>query len=494
MFKYNTPESCGISSEVLEKFVRHINENGYAMHSILMSRGEHIFMDGYWAPFDSESMYRMNSVTKSFVGIAVGLLIEEGRLSEDDKISKFFPEHAEKTAPLARELTVGDLLRMRTTTQVSGHWVYDRLMDRVPQFFETKALRPHDTMFKYDSPGSFVLGVIVEKLTGKPFIEYMKDRLLRRLGFSEDTCCIKGPDGYSWGDSGLLIKMRDLHAFAKFIMDGGVYNGERLMNEDFLRRATSKLSDTTVNGFKAHNTFGYGMQIWKTYEDGFAFFGMGDQLVICVPKKQFIFICTADNQENPGARPVIMDLLYHEVIKALADEPLTENAEAHKSLKTYLSGMKLVSLQGDATATAAKAVDGVTYTLSDNSMKIAYIKINIDEENRRGTLEYKNVQGEKCLHFGLCENVITEFPEEGYPDMQMNVPAPGNKYPCAVSAAWLEERKLGIRVQMIGRHLGGLFIAIGFSDDYREVGVHMVKNTRCFLDTYNGYAAGLRMG
>lgn len=490
MFNYNTPESCGISSAVLERFVRHLDENGYAMHSILMSRGEDIFMEGYWAPFDNESMYRMNSVTKSFVGIAIGLLIEEGRLSEEDKIISFFPEYADITSPLARELTVHDLLTMRTTTQVSGHWVYDRLTDRLPQFFETKALRPHDTMFRYDSPGSFVLCVIAERLTGMPFIEYMKDRLLRKLGFSEETCCIKGPDGYSWGDSGLLIKMRDLHTFAKFIMDGGVYNGERLMNEDFLRRAVSKLSDTTLNGYTAHNTFGYGMQIWKTYEDGFAFFGMGDQLVICIPGRQFIFICTADNQENPASRPVIMDLLYHDIIKALSDKPLPENEAAHGSLKAYLGGLKLVSLHGEPTAPAAKAVNGVTYRLAANPMKLEYIRLNLDKSNRTGTLEYKNAQGEKCLPFGLCENTVTEFPEEGYPDMQMNVPAPGNRYPCAVSAAWLEDRKLGIRVQMLGKHLGGLFIAIGFSADHREVGVHMVKNTRCFLDTYNGYAAG----
>jgi len=491
MFTYTSPESCGISSASVEAFVRRLNDNGYAMHSIMMSRGDCIFAEGYWAPFDSESMYRMNSITKSFVGIAIGLLIDDGKLSEDDRISRFFPEiDDDEISPMARDLTVHDLLTMRTTTLTSGHWVRDKVMDRVPPYYKTKASRPIDTVFRYDSTGSYILGVIVERIIGKPFVEYMKDRLLRELGFSEETCCIKGPDGYSWGDSGLLIKMRDLHTFTKFVMDGGVCNGKRLMNEDFLRRATSKISDTSNNGFKAHNTMGYGMQIWKTYEDGFAFFGMGDQLVICVPKKQFIFICTADNQDNPGSRPVIMDHLYHDIIKALSDKSLPENKAAHESLKTYLSHMKLVSLDGEMTSDIAESINGITYTLSDNPMKIEHIRLDFYVDG--GSLSYKNAQGEKQLDFKLCGNAITKFPEEGYPDMQMNVPCPGNQYPCAVSAAWLEERKLGIRVQMIGKHLGGLMINIGFTPDLGKVGIYMVKNTNCFLHEYSGWADGVR--
>ena len=155
MFTYTSPESCGISSAAVEAFVRRLNDNGYAMHSIMMSRGDSIFAEGYWAPFDNESIYRMNSVTKSFVGIAIGLLIEDGKLSEDDKISKFFPEiDDDKISPMARDLTVHDLLTMRTTTLTSGHWVRDKVMDRVPPYFKAKTSRPIDTVFRYDSTGS----------------------------------------------------------------------------------------------------------------------------------------------------------------------------------------------------------------------------------------------------------------------------------------------------------------------------------------------------
>ena len=185
-----------------------------------------------------------------------------------------------------------------------------------------------------------------------------------------------------------------------------------------------------------------------------------------------------------------MELLYHDIIKELGEEALPENEEANLKLKSYLEELKLVSIKGIDRTAATEKVDGIKYILNKNPMEIEYIKLNFDEAARKGVLEYKNKQGIKFLHFGINENVITEFPQVGYPDMQMGVLCKGNKYPCAVSAAWLEEREIGIKVQMIGKHLGGLFITIGFTKDYNAAGVYMDKNTNCFLAEYSGYAGG----
>ena len=365
MLKYSTPEACGISSSTIEKFVRRLDENGYNMHSIMMSRKGQIFMEGYWAPFNSESMMRMNSITKSFVAIAIGLLCEEKKLSLSDNVADFFPEiPKEDISEYASELTIEDLLAMRTTSVCGGHWVRDGIKDRITPFFTQEAQRPRDTLFYYDTAAAHILCVIVEKVTKMPFYEYMMDKALREIGFSEKTCCIKSSDGYSWGDSGLLCRTKDLHSFAEFVMSGGMYDGKRLMNEPFLRRAVSKISSTNRRGFLAHNTFGYGYQIWRSFEDGFAFFGMGDQLVICVPKKDFIFVCTADNQGNDGSRPVIMELLYHDIIKELGEEALPENEEANLKLKSYLEELKLVSIKGTDRTAATEKVDGIKYILN----------------------------------------------------------------------------------------------------------------------------------
>jgi len=485
--KIVSPESCGISSATVEKYLRILNENGYAMHSVLMSRNGKLFCDAYWKPFDSEYHHRMNSVTKSFVGLAVGALIEEGKLSFDDLISKFFPE-CEIPENVA-DLTVYDLMTMRTPfLHTGGHWVKDGVTDRIPRYFKSNVNRPKQTSFLYDSPGSNMLGVIVERIAGRPFTEYLMDKFLRRIGFSENTRCIKNPDGYSWGDSGLLVRPHDLHSLALLMMNDGIFEGEQLIDRSFLKLATSRISDSNMEGYLAHNTFGYGMQIWKSYDDGFSFNGMGSQFMICVPKRRFIFVCTADNQGNQGANPVILSTLYHNIISELSDDPLPENMMAFESLKSYTSDMELVSQKGEVTSCYSSEYENVTYRLNDNPMKIEWIRLNFTEGG--GILSYKNVQGEKELPFRFGRNLYTDFPQEGYPDMQINVPCPGNKFPCAVSAAWSEPRLLAIRVQMIGKHLGGFYITIAFSGD--EVSLRMLKNTNCILHEYNGQTRGIR--
>ncbi len=492
MFEYASPESCGISSAAVEKYIRRLDENGYAMHSILMARGNKIFAEGYWKPFARDSHQRMNSVTKSFVGIAIGFLIEEGKLSLSDKAIDFFEEIPNsRVHEDVKSLTIEDLLTMRTVSgEPKGHWVRDKKDDRIGAFFMDAPVKKRDTSFRYDSNGSYILCVIVERLTGITFTEYLKKKLLNDIGFSEKTDCIKCPDGYSWGDSGLLCRTQDLLKFAKFVMNKGVYDGKRYMNKDFLSRATSKISNTNIKGFEAHNTFGYGYQIWKTYDNGFAFFGMGDQLVICIPDKDFIFICTADNQGNATARPVIMNVLYYDIIKELSQSSLPENPQAHKGLQAYLGSLELVSIKGEKASPALKHINNKKYILDKNPMEIEYISVSIDEETGKGSFYYKNKQGKKELKFAMCQNEYTLFPEEGYPDMQMNVDCPKNQYPCAVSAAWAEDRSLALKVHMTGKHLGGLYINLGFSEDFKTVSLKMVKNTNCFLNEYAGYAVG----
>ena len=173
---YATPESHGISSAVLEKFVKKLCDRRYPMHSLLMARGDDIILDAYWAPFTRDTLHRQNSVTKSFVSLAIGLLIDEGRVALMDRLIDYFPECKELDVdPERAALTVEDALMMRTSYVATGggHWVRDRKYQRINAFFTTPAVKLNDSMFFYDSTGSYVLGCIVERLTGTSFIEYL---------------------------------------------------------------------------------------------------------------------------------------------------------------------------------------------------------------------------------------------------------------------------------------------------------------------------------
>ena len=96
MFNKVTPENVGISSKYVSQFINTLNERSLATHSIILARGKSIFAESYWAPFDKDFCHRMYSQTKSYVGVAVGILVGEGLLKLNDKIADYFPEKIDR--------------------------------------------------------------------------------------------------------------------------------------------------------------------------------------------------------------------------------------------------------------------------------------------------------------------------------------------------------------------------------------------------------------
>ena len=187
---------------------------------------------------------------------------------------------------------------MMSTAKPAEYWFDARTDDRVRLYFENKAenSRPSGTVYEYDSPGSFVLCALVERLTGKPFLAYLREKLFDKIGVSANIRCLKCPGGHSWGDSAVLCTPRDLLKVARFTMNMGSWNGEQILNKAYMSAAVSKQIDNNVWGVNDHDSQGYGYLFWRTYENSYFFNGMGCQYAVCVPGKDLIMIYNGDNQ------------------------------------------------------------------------------------------------------------------------------------------------------------------------------------------------------
>jgi hypothetical protein len=112
---------------------------------------------------------------------------------------------------------------------------------------------------------------------------------------------------------------------------------------------------------------------------------------------------------------------------------------------------------------------------------------------RGGVLYYENAQGKKELPFTFGAHTFCKFPELGYSDEYGRVKTTnGFMYNCASSAGWLDEQVLSLRVQIIDRYFGNLFMIFAFKGD--EVGISMVKAAEHFLTEYEGRAMGKLKG
>lgn len=485
--EYSTPEKAGIRSENILNYIKTLENARLATHDVLIMRGDKLIYEAYWKPFDRNFAHRMYSVTKSFVAISIGFLEQEGKLSLDDKISKYFAEEL-KAQPdrHMHDQTVRHMLMM-STAKTPQDWFKAKPQDRVKFYFQNPGTesRPSGTLFEYDSTGSFVLGALVERLSGMSLIDYLRSRLFDKLGISREAHFLKCPGGHSWGDSALICTPRDLMLTARFMMNKGKWNGEQLLNEKYVTDATSKQISNALFNDDEFNTQGYGYLIWRSFDNSFCFFGMGCQYALCVPDKDLILVYNADNQGKDYAGKLVIESFFKLIAHTAVDTELPEDTEAARELADYSAKLTLLAARGLISSPIAEKINGQTYVLDENPMGITQIRFDLREDG--GTLYYTNAQGDKELAFGFGENVFTFFPQDGYADETGTV-AGSRRYRCAASACWEEESHLAIKVQIIDTYFGVLDMHFSFCDQL--VGIRMVKTAEDFLNEYVGFAGG----
>lgn len=483
-----TPEQAGLSSVDIQKYIDFLEQSRFSSHCMVIARGDDIIFEKYWEGFGPDYLHRQYSASKSIVGIAVGFAIQDGYFSLDDKMIDLFPEEL-KNQPdeNIRNQTVRNMLMMSTSHVDRGWFAGHTCTDRVQHYFDSQdpaTSHPAGTIFCYDSEGSFVLGALVERKVGKPFMDYLREKLFDKIGVSKEAYCLKCPGGHSWGDSAVICSSRDLLLMARFMMNKGKWNGEQLLDEKYVIDATSKLTAVgTLNEYTADRQ-GYGYLIWRTYDNGWFFNGMGSQFAIAVPDKDLIMVYNADNQGMSHKEPIIGGF-FDMIARKIQDEPMPENPEA---LAEASKTLPLMTAKGEMDSEWRERVNGVTYNMAQNNMGIT--KLSLHFEGDEGEMRYTNAQGDKVIRFGFGRNIFEDkFPQEGYSDDVGGVETKNYYYKYAASAAWTNPWQLHLKVQIVDKYFGRLDIVLSFAEGGRLT-VQMTKTAEDFLNEYKGWAQG----
>ena len=493
MLNQITPEQAGISSRQVEKFLRKLEQRGLATHDVLLMRGKDIFAEAYWKPFHKDFCHRQYSQTKSFVGVAVGLLVDDGKVELDAPICSYFPEYDPNTLPEnLRKQTVRHMLTMETCGSPPS-WFESEDPDRLHLYMtQNPATIPSGLRWAYDSPGSQVLCTLVERVAGMPLFDFMNQRIFRHLDAFHTASILKTKNDDSWGDSALLCTARDMAAFARFVMDHGKWEGKQLMSESYLRAATAPLVSNDKMGFSSFDSSGYGYQIWALGEEGFFFNGMGAQMTFALWEQDLIFVINSDDQGYAESKVQIYNAFRDEIVDHLADHPLPEDMDAYRSLQAYIDTLQLQVIGGhkpELFCQYAKELDGKVWVREQPHAKsgISRFSVHFTAEDE-GELRYTNAQGNKVLKFGIGKNVFGKFPEEGYSTDHGGLQnTEGYLYDCAVSAAWREPRKLELKVQIIDRYFGNGLFTVSF--DGENAVLRMLATAENFMQTYSGAVA-----
>ncbi|KAA3437748.1 serine hydrolase [Rufibacter hautae] len=141
----------------------------------------------YEVPVTNQTVFSLNSITKSFTGVALMQLVEKGKLDVNAPISTYLPDLPETW----RQLTVKQLASHTSglpnvIDPETGEWTFHNLDDA--GWAKTLTM-PHEfaagQKFSYNQTGYVLLGLLINELTGKPFSEYIAERQLKVVGMGK---------------------------------------------------------------------------------------------------------------------------------------------------------------------------------------------------------------------------------------------------------------------------------------------------------------------
>ena len=454
--KISTPEAQGISSKALERFVDKLKEQKIPVHSILMARHGHMIMEAYYQPYDKEKLHRMFSETKSYTSLGIGLLVSDGVIRLEDKICQYFPEYLPgKVHPWLEEMTIKDMLRMETCHNMTTYEKTSTTENWVRSFFQTVPARRPGQIFVYDTSASHTLCALVEKLTGQKLLDFLKDRILRQIGFSEESYIMEDPFGVSMGGTGLMAKPTDMLKVGLMLLNGGKdpddygkEDGRQVYPKEYLDQALKFQTSTIMSSLR---DWGYGFQFWKMPDNGFAMIGLGSQDTLCFPEQDMVITMTSDTQGIPNGSAMILNLIRTEIFEQLSDQPLPELGETEQKLwKEKLEKLELPVLEDWGGENVSQLVNGKDYKFYVNQEGFYRMRLSF-ETDQTGVLEYENESGNHQIPFGMGNHQIGMFPE--YDQL------------CASSGAWCSKDTFYVCCQLIDESVAAVHFKLVFAEN-----------------------------
>ena len=328
-FPRSAPEAQGISSAAILAFVDEAEQKLNALHSLMIVRHGQVVAEGWWGPYAADEPHMLFSLSKSFTSTAVGLAIADGKLKLDDPVLGFFPDEApaEPSANL-KAMRIRDLLTMST-----GHhdedvrdFPYTGDESVVKNFLARPVSHKPGTFFFYNTPASYMLSAIVQKVTGQTVVDYLKPRLFEPLGIENPTWDAS-KQGVSLGGFGLNVRTEDIARFGQLYLQKGQWQGKQLVPAAWVETATSRQMS---NGSSPTSDWeqGYGYQFWRSRHGFYRGDGAHGQFCLILPQYDAVIAITSGTRDMAS----VMNLVWDRLVPALKPDALPADAAAKRKL------------------------------------------------------------------------------------------------------------------------------------------------------------------
>jgi CubicO group peptidase (beta-lactamase class C family) len=308
-------------------------------------------------PMKPDTMFWIASMTKPITATAIMILRDEGKLSIDDPVEKHLPEFknqwliGNKSEVLtlkrpARGVTLKDLLTHTSGVADAPGTGRDLSLGELVLLYSQQPLKSEPgSKWEYNNPGINTLGRVVEVVSGETFENFLQKRIFKPLGMKDTTfypsggqirrvaksyepgtndlneisiSFIKGPldsrTRPAFPSGGLFSTAQDMFRFYQMVLNGGTWDGKRIVSADSVATMTKTQTGDLKTGFTEGMTFGLGWAVVRepkgvtamlskgTYGHGGAYGTQG----WVDPEKNMIFVLMIQRAklQNADASPI----------------------------------------------------------------------------------------------------------------------------------------------------------------------------------------------
>ena len=308
-------------SVAIEAFLDARREKSMELHSIMIVKDSKVVCERWLDDNRPDDIHPMYSVSKTWVAMAIGFAVAEGRFTVEDKIIKFFPDDLpEEISEHLAQIRIKDLLTMRVghadnptkgdaPRYITGRWEN--------YFFAYPIPHKPGTHFTYNGLASYMLSALIQKTTGEKLLDYLKPRLFEPLGI-EGMQCVETAEGVHDSNAGISCKTEDMAKLGQFLLQKGKWNGKQILPQEWIEEATTPIANMNPGPASTDTAHGpdwqqgYGYQIWKN-RHGFSARGNLGQFIVVLPDQNAVIAITAHDmnfQEH-------LDLIWEHLLPAL---------------------------------------------------------------------------------------------------------------------------------------------------------------------------------
>lgn len=449
-----TPEEVGLDSGALADLLESIQTQGEPVDSVVIVRQGRLVLEAYVYPFRKDLRHDLYSCTKSVTSMLVGIAIQEGAIpGVEAPVLGFFPERTIANLDGRKQaLRLEHLLTMSSgfewLEQGVPYWLAansgSRMAyssDPVQLVLDTPVTLEPGTRFLYNTGNSQLLATIVEKSTGRDILSFARERLFAPLGITDVAWKVDRAGNHA-GGGGLQMKPRDLARLGELYLRGGVWEGRRIVPEDWVRESVQPRITVSEEAR-------YGYHWWIPADGIYAARGFGDQTLWVVPNLEMVIVVTGG-----AASPLARNLAERFILPAVQGPgPLPENPEGLARLQARVQ--ELAEPQPRPVPPmprTAGEVSGRVWEMKENDFGWRSFSLTFGEGDAVLSLEL----GEKSLKLPIgLDNVFRVTEVEGVGSL-------------AERGAWLDDRTFRYEELWLGQSTRGE-LQLVFDGDQVEV-------------------------